>query len=127
MPHPVTKKNCKKCNTVFLTRDKDLEYCNSDCQHRQAYEEHFNVKKFSSRKTQPCWNCGDESTSKFCNNHCLLAYDKKQTLKNNKKVFLADKRKNCKLLPYDVLNKIEEKKRVFDDSWWHYNKKRERI
>lgn len=121
------KKNCEYCNKAFFTFDTEMKFCNTDHKGKYEYNEKFNIIQKYYSNTHPCKQCGELSTAKnFCNKHCERNYGKDQTTKRSKQTFLREK-STRKLLPYDVLNKMAEKKRVFEERWWNYNKCRERI
>ena len=121
------KKNCEYCSKAFFTYNPEMKFCNTD--HEDKHE--FNKKYYKNQKyylnQYPCKQCGELSSAEdFCNEHCKRNYRKDQTTKRSKETFLKEKQ-NGKRLSYDVLNKMEEKKRVFEERWWNYNRCRERI
>jgi hypothetical protein len=125
----VLKKNCKRCNKSFLTREEDMIYCNTDCEMKNKYYAHLNKKDPIKKVQNLCAYCGDICTyqGKFCNKFCSKNFEIEKKTQRSKEDFLNEKKKPTHRLPYEVLNKMEEKKRVFEDSWWNYNRNRERI
>lgn len=127
MARQLHKKYCQRCNRSYLTYEENLLFCNSDCEHKYTYEKIRGFDPNLTKKQNICACCGDECTAKFCNTLCRNTFLRKKTTKNSQETFKADKKKNCHKLPYDVLNKIAEKKRIFEDSWWNYNTNHNRI
>lgn len=117
MPPPLFKKQCKRCQKNYLTYEADKEFCNSLCESKHKYEEIF-PRNIPLQATKNCAFCNQETLSKFCNLHCKKNYQKQQRTKNSAEVFLRDKDKNKKLLPYHVLNEMAERKRLYQDSWY---------
>lgn len=127
---PTLKKHCERCNKPFLTKDLKMTYCNVDCENKDRYYKHFNLKDPKRLVESICIQCGEISSSNgayFCTKHCEKAYNHKKKVESSKDDFIADRKQHRHRLPYEVLNQIEEKKRVFDDSWWRYKINREKI
>lgn len=106
------KKNCKRCHKSFLTVDGELEFCNSDCGDRFAYTGKPLVIHSGNCKT--CKHCGDASgRSSFCNTVCRKRFEADERSRSSN---LIDKKT---VIPggmsYEALNKMEERKRVFDN------------
>lgn len=129
MAFTVLKKICPHCGKSFLTREEDMVYCNTLCEARKKYNEHFGFKEHK-KISATCAFCGDEvrstrsgvkkNANKFCTAQCRKGYAKRQRdIESNSK----DKKPHVQgnKLPLEVLNKIEEKKRVFDDkhAYWY--------
>lgn len=127
--YPTVKKQCERCNKPFLTKELDKKYCTDVCEKKHQYFLITGRKDKIKQCYRNCKQCGEISphNSHFCNENCRRLFKKNKRISKNKELFVEDKKKNIKKLPYDVLNKIEEKKRIFDDSWWHYNKNYQRI
>lgn len=127
--YPTIKKECKRCQKPFLTKNKELEFCNTECESKYKYAQHFKITEKAKFPTGNCKQCGETTFqhNHYCNEHCKKLFAKNKRIAKNKEIFVKDKKSNLKRLPYDVLNQIEEKKRIFDDSWWNYNRNYERI
>lgn len=128
MVRPVIKKCCPKCDRVFFTKDTEMTFCSTTCEVKKKYNDQIG-KITSHPHLKHCMVCGELNSRKVCSKKCESVLRREKTLKNNKELFLksGEKYKNRKLLPYEVLNKIAEKRRVFDDDWCHYKHQRDRI
>lgn len=130
------KKYCAFCNKSFLTYENDKIYCNDKCINKQkyrdlAYKNDWKIK-YCQVKESRCEACseiisvndGRGRSRKWCNDACrkLAAKRKRMAVSN-----VTDKKKSGHPLPYEVLNEIEEKKRVFVDSKYRYQYNRPRI
>lgn len=127
MPRDLFKRNCEHCGKNFLTYEKDKVFCKSTCEGRHHYNEMLG--KDQPKKTlNYCAHCGDEVHSpqgvskgnRFCNSICRKEFGKKEL------ILVANarpmkKRGAKRALPYEVLNKIAEKERVFDEkhAFWY--------
>lgn len=130
MPPEVLRKNCTHCGKVFLTHDEEMEFCNSTCKHRQKYNEHFGLRQ-PKRISVSCTFCGEEirtvprrqgkEENRFCNSQCRRGYDKRQRDAESNSKEKKSRTDHIKKIPYEVLEKMEEKKRVFDDrhAYWY--------
>ncbi len=130
------KKNCKKCGKAFFTYELDKIYCTSTCEAQFKYNEHFGYQDKHKLNETNCDQCGDllsvrgSVKMRFCNEFCKKQFDKEARAKKSmeKKLQETEKPKHKgKRLPYDVLNKMAEKKRVFEDHGWLYQNNRDRI
>lgn len=130
------KKNCKKCGKAFFTYDVDKIYCTSDCEVKFKYNEHFGYEHKNKINETNCEQCGDllgtrrGVKTRFCNEFCKRLNGKEERAKKSLENSLKDSdkpKKKVKRLPYEVLNKIAEKKRVFEDHSWLYKTNRDRI
>lgn len=128
MPRKQIKKTCNWCHKNFLTYDQEMDFCNTEHKGKYEYAKKYYIKQ-PNEKENYCLECGEKSPLKWCTEQCKRSYVNKErrqeTCKNNKETFLNKNKR--RLIPYSVLNKIEEKKRVFEDSWWNYNKNHDRI
>lgn len=122
MPRQLMKKLCPQCGRSFLTYEQGLEFCNTDCETRQAYNQALG-KPMRKQTSAICAHCGDEvhcvfgatpSENRFCNEMCLKEFKRKKRIAeaNNRN---TDPRNNMRKICFDVLNKCAEKKRVFDE------------
>ena len=130
MPIPVLKKNCLRCDNVFLTYENDKEFCTMDCENKHKYKRHFDLKDCAmERESKTCAFCHENSgMHKFCNKQCTNAYyNAQRTLVRSKENFLKEKKKPLHRIPYEVLNQMEEKRRLRRDDKWLYRNNRERI
>lgn len=130
------KKNCKKCGKAFFTYEVDKIYCTSDCEAKFKYNEHFGYEDHHKLNETNCEQCGDllsvrgRIKMRFCNDMCKKQHAKEERAKISFKKSLEESgkpKKHGRRLPYEVLNKIAEKRRVFDDHEWMYRTNRERI
>jgi hypothetical protein len=125
MPTNLLKKTCPYCNRSFLTYEKEMNYCSSVCDGKFRYNERFGIK--TEFKEKFCLFCGEMNNKNFCNSKCSNAYEREKTTKRSKEQFVKEKSNNFNRLPYHVLNKIAERKRVMKDDKWLYTINRNRI
>jgi len=130
MPPTVLRKNCTHCGKVFLTYNEEMEFCKTTCQHRHKYNDHFGFKQ-PKQVSVPCVFCGEDvripngggSTGKnrFCNSQCRKGHEKRVRSAESNLKTKKPNRGNPNKMPYEVLEKIEERKRVFDDkhAYWY--------
>ena len=123
MPRKILKKFCERCGRTFLTYEENLIYCNTDCEGKHKYEKQRSIKS-PSKTPYSCAFCGDEirkgrkNSNCFCNHHCRKGYKKRLRDAQPKK---ESKKSPAKPLSHDTLNKIHEKRRVYDDkhAYWY--------
>lgn len=129
MAPAVLRKNCTHCGKVFLTHQDDMEFCNSTCKHRHKYNDHFGFKQ-PKQVDVACAFCGDavripnggnEKRQRFCNNQCYRGYQKRQRDAESNVKEKKPNPGNPNKLPFEVIEKIEERRRVFDDkhAYWY--------
>jgi hypothetical protein len=130
MVRHLIKKACKRCGKPFLTYELDKIFCADTCEGRFKYEEHFGIKDNLKENFTYCENCNDAldlkgiKSQRFCNDYCKKQFAKKQRSIESEK---NPKKKIKGRIPYEVLNMIEEKKRVFGDHEWLYKINRDKI
>lgn len=124
----VLRKNCTHCGNVFLTHEIEMEFCNGNCEHRHGYNEYFG---FEGRKQvlEYCTSCGEEvrtpqgnrGKNRFCNQQCRKVYDMRQRIVDSNCKQKKPNLGNPNKISYENLDKISEKKRVFDDkhAYWY--------
>jgi hypothetical protein len=129
MVRQVLKKACGRCGKPFFTYELEKTFCTNTCEVRFKYDKHFQIKDYLKKNTNYCENCNEfldikgSVTMRFCDEHCKRQFDKKQRAIASE----GKPKQKKKGIPYEVLNMIEEKKRVFDDHDWLYKKNRDRI
>jgi YHS domain-containing protein len=129
MVRQLLKKSCKRCGRPFFTYELDKTFCNDICEARFKYDEHFGVEDYLKENSTYCENCNElielkgVKSRRFCNEYCKKQFDKKQRSIASE----GKPKKKGKGLPYEVLNMIEEKKRVFGDHDWLYKRNRDKI
>lgn len=132
MAPQILKKNCGKCGKAFFTYETDKQYCTQMCEAQFKYNEHFGLKDKHKLNETNCEQCGDllqirgSVKMRFCDEYCKRQHGKEVRAK--KSLETSDKpRKHGRLLPYNVLNKMAEKKRVFEDHDWMYRNNSNKI
>ncbi len=129
MVRRLLKKSCKRCGKPFFTYELEKIFCNDTCESRFKYDEHFGYKDYLKENPCYCENCNEfldikgAKIQKFCDERCKKQFDKKQRAIASE----GKPKKKIKGIPYEVLNMIEEKKRVFGDHEWMYKKNRDKI
>lgn len=134
MPIQVLKKCCERCGKAFFTYENDKNFCNSNCEAKFKYAQHFNIDEKLIEHDSVCAFCHEEihtkgrNKSKFCNKKCERGFLNQQSRQKtiDKSLKETDKQKK-KSISYDELNRRAEWKRVNDDESWMYKRNRERI
>jgi len=135
MAPKLLKTNCKFCLRPFFTYEAEKIFCNHKCElkiKRDEFREKKGLKIIETKVHEShCLYCNEliiiadaqGRPRKWCGEICRKLDGKKARAEISNK---TDKKK-VNLLPYDVLNKIAEKKRVFDDCKYRYQYNRPRI
>lgn len=132
MPPILYQKQCPYCLKKFQTFETDKEYCNDECKAHEIYDSRYYDKKnikqrvANRQKVNKCIECGSQTYDKICSYGCRLKYYSKMS-KQKRDAKPKEPPKKRHKLPYEVLNKIAEKKRIMEDNASLYQINRERI
>ena len=79
------QRNCRQCNTNFLSKHSDAKYCRSACR-QAAYRRHKKDKVSKFGVFVPgsgivCWQCSEPLTcrqEKFCSDKCRMQFNRRE-------------------------------------------------
>ena len=119
--------NCRRCNKTFFSFE-EMVFCNTDCESKWKYEEHFSKEHPKFEKRSTCQHCGEAVSSGtrgrgriFCNHQCATLFRNSEGREQRIRESATKEKKKPKGIPIPVLNRIAEKNRVFDDkhAYWY--------
>lgn len=113
MAPKLIRKQCPWCKRVFNTYDLNMEFCSTVCQGKQEYVKSGLPDPPKQPKEFTCLLCNRPSSSSYCSFECKRLASRVPEEKRKER----GGRINKNPLPYDVLNKIEERKRVLDEKF----------
>lgn len=120
-------KRCQRCEKSYYTYDESKDFCTDICKGKCEYAKFFN-KAEPIHEEKFCLWCNailGFKQRKFCEDGCKKKFNNQQS--RDQRAVLPKKKSTRKPIPYEVLNRMAEHKRVFEDHYGLYRKNNDRI